>query len=46
MTTNRTVATTIDTANAERAGAVVGYLPAGYPNLQTSVDAADRKSVV
>ncbi|MBT2503247.1 tryptophan synthase subunit alpha [Curtobacterium sp. ISL-83] len=40
MTTNRTVATTIDTANAERAGAVIGYLPAGYPNVQTSVDAA------
>jgi len=34
------VATTIDTANAERAGAVVGYLPAGFPDLQTSVDAA------
>ncbi len=40
MSQNRTVATTIDTANAERAGAVVGYLPAGYPDLQTSVDAA------
>ncbi|KTR51799.1 tryptophan synthase subunit alpha [Curtobacterium oceanosedimentum] len=38
--TNRSVATTIDTANAERAGAVVGYLPAGFPDLQTSVDAA------
>lgn len=37
---NRTVATTIDTANAERAGAVIGYLPAGYPDVQTSVDAA------
>jgi len=37
---HRTVADTIDTANAERAGAVVGYLPAGYPDLQTSVDAA------
>jgi tryptophan synthase alpha chain len=40
VTTNKTVAQTIDSANAERAGAVVGYLPAGYPNLQTSVDAA------
>ncbi len=38
--TNRSVATTIDTANAERAGAVVGYLPAGFPDLRTSVDAA------
>lgn len=36
----RSVATTIDTANAERAGAVVGYLPAGFPDLRTSVDAA------
>lgn len=36
----RTVASTIDTANAERAGAVIGYLPAGYPDLRTSVDAA------
>ncbi|MDM7888697.1 tryptophan synthase subunit alpha [Curtobacterium sp. RHCJP20] len=30
----------MDTANAERAGAVVGYLPAGFPDLRTSVDAA------
>jgi tryptophan synthase alpha chain len=37
---NTSVASTIDAANAERAGAVVGYLPAGFPNLQTSVDAA------
>jgi tryptophan synthase alpha chain len=27
-------------ANAERAGALVGYLPAGFPDLQTSIDAA------
>jgi len=37
---HRSVASTIDTANAERAGAVVGYLPAGYPDLRTSIDAA------
>ncbi|PYY35147.1 tryptophan synthase subunit alpha [Curtobacterium sp. MCJR17_055] len=40
MSTNKTVAATIDRANDERAGAVVGYLPAGYPDLQTSIDAA------
>ncbi len=38
--TTRSVAATIDAANTERAGAVVGYLPAGFPDLQTSVDAA------
>lgn len=38
--TNTSVASTIDAANAERAGAVVGYLPAGFPDLRTSVDAA------
>lgn len=38
--TNTSVASTIDAANTERAGAVVGYLPAGFPDLQTSVDAA------
>ncbi|PZE28810.1 MULTISPECIES: tryptophan synthase subunit alpha [unclassified Curtobacterium] len=39
-TTSRSVRAAIDTANAERAGAVVGYLPAGFPDLPTSVAAA------
>nr|WP_235510758.1 tryptophan synthase subunit alpha [Curtobacterium sp. Leaf261] len=30
----------MDTANAERAGAVIGYLPAGFPDVRTSVEAA------
>jgi tryptophan synthase alpha chain len=30
----------IDAAKAERAGALVGYLPAGFPDLGTSIDAA------
>jgi tryptophan synthase alpha chain len=30
----------IDTARAERRGAFIGYLPAGFPNLDASVDAA------
>lgn len=30
----------IDAANAERRGALIGYLPVGYPDLDTSVDAA------
>jgi tryptophan synthase alpha chain len=34
------VAGVIDAANKERAGAVVGYLPAGFPSLQGSIDAA------
>lgn len=34
------VAETIATRNREAAGALVGYLPAGFPDLQTSVDAA------
>ncbi|KQO64747.1 tryptophan synthase subunit alpha [Curtobacterium sp. Leaf261] len=34
------VAHAIDTANAERAGAVIGYLPAGFPDVRTSVEAA------
>jgi tryptophan synthase alpha chain len=39
-TTPRSVRTVIDTATTERAGAVVGYLPAGFPDIATSVDAA------
>ncbi|WP_420364732.1 tryptophan synthase subunit alpha [Curtobacterium sp. L3-7] len=39
-TNTNTVATTIDQANADRAGAVVGYLPAGFPDVKTSIDAA------
>lgn len=31
---------TIDAANAERAGALIGYLPVGFPDLDTSVEAA------
>lgn len=38
--TNTSVAATIDAANRDRAGAVVGYLPAGFPDLDASVDAA------
>ncbi|WP_066519243.1 tryptophan synthase subunit alpha [Curtobacterium ammoniigenes] len=34
------VGAVIDRANAERNGAVIGYLPAGFPDLQTGVDAA------
>lgn len=34
------VAKAIETANAERNGALVGYLPLGYPDLETSIDAA------
>ncbi|MEN2737537.1 tryptophan synthase subunit alpha [Microbacterium sp. X-17] len=34
------VADTIARRNAEAAGALIGYLPAGFPDLQTSVDAA------
>lgn len=30
----------IDAANAERRGAVIGYLPVGFPDLDTSVEAA------
>jgi len=36
----RSVATAIDIANRDRAGAVIGYLPAGFPDIATSVDAA------
>ncbi|MGA1837081.1 tryptophan synthase subunit alpha [Herbiconiux sp. 11R-BC] len=34
------VGTTIARANAERAGALVGYLPVGFPSLDASIDAA------
>ena len=34
------VAETIARRNTESAGALVGYLPAGFPDLRTSVDAA------
>ncbi len=34
------VASTIARRNVEAAGAFVGYLPAGFPDLQTSIDAA------
>lgn len=34
------VETAIDAARTERAGALIGYLPIGYPDLATSIDAA------
>lgn len=34
------VADTIRTRNADAAGALIGYLPVGFPDLDTSVDAA------
>lgn len=34
------VAAAIDTAHAEGRGAFVGYLPAGYPDVATSIEAA------
>jgi tryptophan synthase alpha chain len=34
------VASTIAAANAARAGALVGYLPVGFPSLEGSIDAA------
>ncbi len=34
------VAAAIDAAHAEGRGAFIGYLPIGYPDLQTSIDAA------
>ena len=34
------VASRIAAANAERAGALVGYLPVGFPSLEGSIDAA------
>lgn len=39
-TTESPVARTIATANTERSGAFVGYLPVGFPSLDASVDAA------
>jgi tryptophan synthase alpha chain len=36
----RGVSGVIDAANRDRGGAVVGYLPAGFPSLQGSIDAA------
>ncbi len=39
-TQNSPVARTIATAKAERAGALVGYLPVGFPTLDESIDAA------
>jgi tryptophan synthase alpha chain len=39
VTTSR-VAAAIDAAQAEGRGAFVGYLPLGFPDLQTSIDAA------
>ena len=39
MTTSR-VAAAIDATHAEGRGAFVGYLPLGFPDLQTSIDAA------
>lgn len=37
---NSQVAAAIRRANTERAGALIGYLPVGFPDLDTSVDAA------
>ena len=34
------VATAIDAVRAEGRGALIGYLPIGYPDLQTSIEAA------
>ncbi|GGF31966.1 tryptophan synthase subunit alpha [Subtercola lobariae] len=34
------VGTVIRSANTERAGALIGYLPVGFPNLEQSIDAA------
>lgn len=34
------VAAAVDAARAERRGAFVGYLPIGYPDLETSIEAA------
>jgi len=39
-TTASTVAAAIDAARVERRGALIGYLPVGFPDLQTSIDAA------
>ena len=37
---NSAVATAIRSAKAERGGALIGYLPVGYPDLDTSIAAA------
>jgi tryptophan synthase alpha chain len=37
---HRSVGHAIEVANTERAGAVIGYLPAGFPDAATSIDAA------
>lgn len=39
-TTRSRVAATIRAAQAERRGALIGYLPVGFPDLDTSVEAA------
>ncbi|GAA1624874.1 tryptophan synthase subunit alpha [Leucobacter chromiireducens] len=39
-TTQSRVAATIRAAQAERRGALIGYLPVGFPDLDTSVEAA------
>ncbi|QWT23322.1 tryptophan synthase subunit alpha [Subtercola sp. PAMC28395] len=39
-TTISPVATTITNARVDRAGALIGYLPVGFPTLETSIDAA------
>ncbi len=40
MTHQSSVSRAIRQATSERNGALIGYLPAGYPDLDTSVDAA------
>ncbi|GAA0995240.1 tryptophan synthase subunit alpha [Subtercola frigoramans] len=39
-TTASPVATTIANTRVDRAGALIGYLPVGFPTLETSIDAA------
>lgn len=39
-TTVSPVASAIDAAAVDRRGALIGYLPVGFPDLQTSIDAA------
>lgn len=39
-TTQSPVADAIDAARRDRGGALIGYLPAGFPDLDTSVEAA------
>lgn len=38
--TNSSVAAAIRAAKAERSGALIGYLPVGFPDLDTSIEAA------